>query len=561
MSSISWDMILGGFGLFMFGIQFMGDGLKTAAGDKLRFYIDRYTSSTFSAVLIGIIITIIMQSSSASIAITIGLVRAGLMNLSQAAGIVLGANIGTTVTSFLIGLSVDKYAMYIVFIGAMMICFAKNKRVRVWGNVVFGFGLMFYGLSAMGDALTELKESPVFADFAVKMSDNAWLSMGAGVLITGVVQSSAATIGVIQKLYHAGALTLEASLPFMFGANIGTTVTGILAALGGSLAARRTAALHTLFNIIGTLIGMLILKPYTNFIAAISSAGSINPMMQIAVANIIFKTVTALLFVPILKPYTELIKKIIPGKEKEHLEVDIEDLDQNVAEVLPSAAVHASQQAILKMGDVVRQDIIMTRDFFNNHGSEDDHEILNQTESMINHIDKKITDYLIWLQQVSTGLTTTDIENTRLSLETAKNLERIGDLSMNLTEFFTMVQDDNGVFSSPAVKDINLMFDQMVDMLDDSMEIYVTKNHESYGSLEKKEERLDQMELDARRRHFKRMAANQCTSPVASSVYCDILGTLERMGDHACNIAKSAVFAIQDDLSPDELEPSHTDAK
>ena len=141
MSSISWDMILGGFGLFMFGIQFMGDGLKTAAGDKLRFYIDRYTSSTFSAVLIGIIITIIMQSSSASIAITIGLVRAGLMNLSQAAGIVLGANIGTTVTSFLIGLSVDKYAMYIVFIGAKMICFAKNKRVRVWGNVVFGFGL------------------------------------------------------------------------------------------------------------------------------------------------------------------------------------------------------------------------------------------------------------------------------------------------------------------------------------------------------------------------------------------------------------------------------------
>jgi phosphate:Na+ symporter len=554
-------MILGGFGLFMFGIGFMGDGLKTAAGDKLRYYIDKYTSNTLSAVLIGIIITIIMQSSSASIAITIGLVRAGLMNLSQAAGIVMGANIGTTVTSFLIGLSVDKYAMYIVFAGAMMICFSKNKKVKTWGNVVFGFGLMFYGLSAMGDALTELKESSVFSEFALKMADNSWLAMAAGVLITGIVQSSAATIGVIQKLYQAGALTLSASLPFMFGANIGTTVTGILAALGGSLAAKRTAALHTVFNIIGTMIGMLLLKPYTNLIAWLSAAMNLNPMMQIAFANILFKTATTLLFLPILKPYTAFIKKIIPGEEREHLEVDIDDLDQNVAEVLPSAAVHASQQAILKMGDVVRQDIVMTRDFLNHHGTEDDHEILNQTEAMINHIDKKITDYLIRLQQVSTGLTTSDIENTRLSLETAKNLERIGDLSINLTEFFTMVQDDSGVFSDAAIKDINEMFDVLIDMLDDAMEIYVTKNMEAYQHLEKKEDRLDLLELDARRRHFRRMAHNQCTSPVASSVFCDIIGTLERMGDHACNIAKSAVFAMQDDLSPDEMMPQQQAVK
>ena len=555
MSSISWDMILGGFSLFMFGISFMGDGLKSVAGDKLRDYIDKYTSSTWSAVLIGILLTIIMQSSSASIAITIGLVRAGLMTLPQAAGIVMGANIGTTVTSFLIGLSVDKYAMYIVFIGGMLICFSKNKKLNYWGNVIFGFGLMFYGLSAMGDALTALKETPIFENFALSMASQPWLAMLAGVLITGVVQSSAATIGVIQKLYQAGAITLNASLPFMFGANIGTTVTGILASLGGSLAARRTAALHTVFNIIGTLIGMIVLTPYTYLIAALSNTFHLNPMMQIAFANIIFKTITTLLFLPILKPYTNLIKKIIPGEEQEHMDIDIAELDINISNVLPSAAVQQAQQAILKMADVVRQDSIMTQEYLNKPGTSDDREILSQNEALINKTDKTITDYLIKIQQNAQAMTPRDIEDVRLNLETVKNLERIGDLAMNLTEFFEMTQEDKGSFTPHAVKDINDMFTHFIDMLDDSIEIYVTKDMNSYLKLEEKENKMDQMENDARRRHFKRMTHNDCTSSVAASVYCDILGTLERMADHACNIAKSAVFETQDDISPDELLP------
>ena len=555
MASISWDMILGGFALFMFGISFMGDGLKSVAGDKLRDYIDKYTSSTVSAVLIGIVLTIIMQSSSASIAITIGLVRAGLMNLSQAAGIVMGANIGTTVTSFLIGLSVDQYAMYIVFAGGMLICFSKKQKINYWGKVLFGFGLMFYGLSAMGDALAALKDMPFFEQFALSLANNPWLAMLAGVVLTAIVQSSAATIGVAQKLYHAGAISLGASLPFMFGANIGTTMTGILASLGGSLAAKRTAALHTVFNIIGTLIGMFLLMPFTSIVAALSNALHLNPMMQIAFANIIFKTVTTLLFLPILKPYTNLIKKLIPGEEAEHMDIDIRDLDANVADVLPSAAIAASTQTILKMSDVVRQDVLMTKDYLNKPGTEDDAEVLNQNEALINKTDKIITDYLIKIQQNHDGMTQKDIEDVRLNLEVIKNLERIGDLAMNLTEFFSMVQADDGTFSDAAIKEVNEMFDHLIDMMDDSAEIFVTKDMDLYIHLEEKESRMDRMEVDARRHHFRRMAKNECVSPVASSVYCDILGTLERMADHACNIAKSAIFETQDDISPDELLP------
>lgn len=553
LSSIRWDMILGGFGLFMFGINFMGDGLKAVAGDKLRDYIDKYTSNPISGLIIGIILTILMQSSSATTAIVIGLVRAGLMTLDQAAGVVLGANIGTTVTSFLISINIDKYALYIVFIGALLICFSKKTKTRYMGNVILGFGLIFYGMAAMGDALAALKEMPQFEDFAISMAKNPFLGLAAGILLTAAVQSSAATIGVIQKLYQAGAVTFGAAIPFMFGANIGTTMTGILAAIGGSTAGKRTAAMHTILNVIATAFGMILLVPFTNLMQRIT--GGLNPMMQIAVSNIIFKTVTTLMFLPFLKQLVALVRKIIPGKEPEIMEVDIDELDNNVTNVLPSFAIKASQQALLKMADVVKEDVRQTKDFLNNHGSEEDMDILNRNEAMINKFDKKITDYLIQVS-VQPNLTEQDIMDQRLNLETTKNFERLGDLATNLAEFYNMVYSEEQEFSEAAMKDMNTMYDQFMDMFDDAVEIFVTKNQITYGRLLGKEDRMDSLEYESRERHFERMSNHTCTSPVAESVYCDILGTLERMGDHCCNIARSSVTSKVDDISEDE--PVHT---
>lgn len=552
-ADISWDMILGGFGLFMFGITFMGDGLKSVAGDKMKEYIDKYTSNPFSAVLIGIVLTIIMQSSSASTAITIGLVRAGLMNLEQAAGIVMGANIGTTVTSFLISLNIEQYAMYAVFLGAMMICFGKKKKFIYWGDVVLGFGLIFYGLAAMGDALAVLKEVPEFEQFAIQMSSNKFLAFGAGVLLTAIVQSSAATIGVIQKLYAAGAMTFSASIPFMFGANIGTTMTGVLAAIGGSTAGKRTAGLHTMVNIIGGCFGMIILIPYSSFITWLSNSLSLQPMMQIAVANIIFKTCTTIVFIPFIKPLVNLIRKIVPGNEPEKMEVNIDELDANVSYILPSAAVDASKQAILKMVDVVREDIVQTKDFLNKPGTNDDADILKSNESMINKFDHQITDFLIRLQENSSAMTIQDVEDLRLNFEVVKNLERLGDLAMNLTEFYLMVFEEEESFTESAIKDMNAMFDQLLDMYDESIEVYATKDPARYETVRDMEITMDKMEYVSRREHFKRMSNHECDSAVASSVYCDILGNLERMGDHCCNIAKSAATSTVDDISTDEV--------
>ncbi len=546
-TSIRWDMILGGFGLFMFGIQFMGNGLKSVAGDQMREYVDKYTSNPFSAVLIGFLITILMQSSSASTAITIGFVRAGLMNLEQAAGIVMGANIGTTVTSFLISLNIDKYSLYIVFLGTMLICFSKKRKIQYLGNVILGFGLIFFGLSAMGDTLASLKDLPEFSAFALKMSDNSILSMITGAIMTGVVQSSAATIGVIQKLYAAGAISLQASLPFMFGANIGTTITGLLASMGGSLSARRTAGLHTLINLFATVIGMLILKPYTSFIISISASLNLNEMMQIAVANIIFKTLATIVFFPFLKQLVKVVCIVIPGKEPERPEVNIDALDSSVATVLPAAAIGEAEAAIEKMFEVVQHAVKQTKEYTNSNGK-GDKEILSQNESMINNCDKKITQFLVKVS-VNASIPPREKELIRLDLETVKNLERIGDLSMNVSEFIEMVNEDNGNFSAEAHEEINKMFDLFQAMFTKTIEIYKTKDKSLYDELSQLENELDKLEFTARQNHFTRMENNECKSSVASSIFCDILGNLERMGDHCCNIAKTSLSLYKTDDS------------
>ena len=541
LSSIRWDMVLGGFGLFLFGIEFMGGGLKSIAGDKMRDYIEKYTSTPLKAILIGIVLTVLMQSSSASTAITISFVRAGLMTLNQAAGIVFGANIGTTFTTLLISLNLDQYTLYIVAVGALLLSFSKKKKVKYVGSIIFGFGMLFFGLSLMGDALAEIKELPQFEAVAISMSNNPLLSLGAGIILTALVQSSAATIAIIQKLYQAGAIDIYAAIPFMFGANIGTTITGILAALGGSLGARRTAGLHTLFNILRSIIGMLILTPYTHFILQLADKFNLSPMMQIAFANIIFSTLATICFTPFMQKMVKIVSKIIPGSEKERPDVNIDNLDEDISNYLPAAAIHSAEIALSQMAKVVRDDIVDTKDYLNKPGTKEDQEYLNQSEALINRMDKKITEYLIRISQHTSSMSEHDNDKIRLDLEIVKNLERIGDLATNLVEFFQMVFDDSGQFTEYAYSEINKMFDTLIEMFDKCIVVYETSDNDTYMELLDLEDKLDSMEFKFRNNHFDRLSNNACGSAIAASVYADILGNLERMGDHCRNIGRSTV--------------------
>lgn len=550
LADIRWDLILGGFGLFMFGIKFMGDGLKSFAGDKLRDYIDKYTSNPIKGVLIGAIITIFIQSSSATTAITIGLVRAGLMKLEQAAGIIFGANIGTTVTAFLISLSIDQYSLYFVFIGGLIVSFARKKKMRYVGEIVLGFGSLFYGLMIMGDSLKALKDLPEFVQIVQTLSNQPIFSLVAGTIMTAIIQSSSAAIGVIQKIYESGAVPFIAVLPFIFGSNIGTTITGILAALGGSLSAKRTAGLHTIFNIIGTLIGMILLYPYAHLIMWLTKILNLEPMMQIAFTHIIFNLTTTLLLLPFLKQLCNVVRKIIPGNEPERIEINIDELETIQDSAVPSVSLNVAQKAIIKLGTVVEHNVKDTQVFFNNPSNSEEKEIIQQSENLINSLDHKITDYILRVSNMP-HMTENDMAQMNIHLQVVKNLERIGDLAINLSEFFDMVKEDKGDFTPEAKDDINQMYEMFDHMLNLSLEIYQTKNYSSYNALLEDENYMDGLEYQARQSHFKRMHQNVCLNGVASSVYCDILSTLERMSDHCCNIAR---YAINDDKTITQID-------
>lgn len=536
-SPIRWDFVLGGFGMFLFGIKYMGDGLKAVAGDKLRDYIDRYTSKLYMGILVGAIVTVLIQSSSATTAITIGFVRAGLMRLEQSVGIIMGANVGTTVTSFLIGLKIENFSLIIIFIGAYLILFTKRKKTIYIGNSILGFGIMFFGLKTMGDELKMLSEIRLFTDLTNQMSNYPLLALSGGVLMTALIQSSSAMIGIVQKIYEAGGMSLEAALPFVFGSNIGTTITAIFAALGGSLAAKRAAGVHTAFNVVGTVIGMLLLNQFIQLDKIATEYLNLNSMMQISFAHIVFNILATLLIYPFVKKLVFIVRKVIKGDEIEFREVDI-TLDSELVKSLPSAALRICKNNILKMGDIALEGIEETKSYLLS-GNAHAHESMMQLEGIVNSMDTKITDYLLLIAQES--LSNNDLEEYTTNLQVTKNIERISDLSTNLVEFFELIFDAREKLSPAAIEDITQMIDLVHHMFARSMKVFDEKDYSLHNGILEDENYLDLLEYKARQKHFNRMASQECLAEVGGSVFVDILGTIERIGDHACNISKNTV--------------------
>ncbi len=537
-SSIRWDVIIGGLGLFLFGIKFMGDGLKSYAGDNLRDIIDKYTTKPIYGVLIGALITIFIQSSSATTAIAISLIRVGLMRLDQAVGVIMGANIGTTVTAFLIGLNIDAYSLWFVFAGAMVFLFAQRHKTRSLAEIIFGFGALFYGLSLMGNELSIIKDIPSFQTFAAEMTQAPILALLAGMAMTGVIQSSSATIGIIQKIYGAGGVSLTAALPFIFGANIGTTVTGILASLGGSLAARRAAGIHTLFNVIGSIISFILLKPFVDYVVWVSAFFNPSPEMQLAIAHITFNVVATILFFPFIKNLVKMIKVIIPGKEEERKAVVLDELDTKLIASFPSSALEVSKRNIIKMFECAIECVKDARNFYQTKSGKAKQEAL-QMEDIINNLDGKITKYITLIGREN--LSDSDLVTYNINFQVIKNLERIGDLATNLVEFFDLVYESRESFSELAINELDEMFNLVEKMLKNSLEIFINNDLELGHEIMEQEDFLDELEIRARQLHFERMRKGDCISAVASSVYVDILGTLERIGDHTANISKTTL--------------------
>lgn len=527
---------LGGLGIFLFAIKYMGDGLQKAAGDRLRSLLDKYTTNPFMGVITGIVVTVLIQSSSATTVIIVGLVSAGFMTLKQAIGVIMGANIGTTITAFIIGFDIGGNALPIMAIGAFFLFFFKNNKIQHTGEVIFGLGGLFLGLNFMSEGMKPLSEVAAFFDIALLISNTPFYGVIAGTVLTVIVQSSSATVAVLQGLYAENLISLEGSLPILFGDNIGTTITAVLASLGASVAAKRAAATHVLFNVIGTILFLIFLTPFTIYVEWISNAFELEHKMQIAFAHGTFNITNTIIQLPLIGAWALLVTKLIPGEDVS-LKYKPKHLDFHFIEQSPTIAIGQAKEEILRMGALSIQGLQTTYSYLMTSNKKDA-EIGYQLEDALNNLDKKITDYLIQIS--SEPLSKQDSTRHNSLLDTVRDVERIGDHFENIIELIEYKEVNQLILTEEALKDVSDMFELTISIVTNALESFDTSNSELAKKVSEQENMIDKMERSFRKNHIVRVNEGLCSAQVGI-VFVDILSNLERIGDHASNIAEGVL--------------------
>ncbi|WP_144476192.1 Na/Pi cotransporter family protein [Cytobacillus oceanisediminis] len=523
----------GGLGIFLYGIKFMGDGLQKSAGDRLRDVLDKFTTNPVMGVLAGLIVTVLVQSSSATTVITVGLVSAGFMTLRQAIGVIMGANIGTTITAFIIGIDVGEYALPIIAVGSILLFFFKSKKVHNIGQIVFGFGALFYGLELMSGGMKPLRSLESFHDLTVELSSNPFLGVVIGTLFTVIVQSSSATIGILQGLHAENLINLQGALPVLFGDNVGTTITAVLAAIGTSVAAKRAAATHVLFNLIGTTLFLILLKPFTLLIEMLRDQLSLNPEMTIAFAHGIFNSTNTIIQLPFIAVLAFIVTKLIPGEDS-IVDYKAQHLDPVFIEQSPSIALGQAKEEVLRMGKFALKGLEETNEFLKTKNTKHSGNAY-QLEEAINNLDRKITDYLVDL--ATSSLSEHESEEHSMLIDTVRDIERIGDHFENIIELIEYQQANKVRVTDTAMDDLETMFNLTVSTVEEALQALDQKNLDAARAVVTKEDEIDGMERRLRKQHIMRMNEGQCSGQ-AGIVFVDIISNLERIGDHAVNIAE-----------------------
>lgn len=536
--AIDWKVtifsILGGLGIFLFGINMMSDSLKKIAGSKLKMILEKTTNTPLKGIFVGLIITAIIQSSSATSALVVGLVRAGLMTLPQAVGVIFGANIGTTFTSVLISLDIGSYAMPIMFLGSFLIFFFHNKKVKEFGKTILGFGMLFFGLETMGDALKQLVKLPEFAQMLVSVGEHPILGVFVGVGTTAVVQSSSATIGILQQLFSTGGVPLIGAVAIVLGDNIGTTVTSVMASIGGSSSAKRTAAVHVMFNTIGTVVFFILLKPYTALVGWVAEhiigADFLSNKLTISLAHVGFNLINVFIMYWFIKQLVWLVTKIVPSKGE--IELDDVVLDEHLVSGSPDLALENAKLAIINMGNVSKAMFEYAYNFTFNYDHKD-FEMGIQCEELLDTLDDKIHNYLVKIG--ANDLSDKQIQQLAKDIDTITDLERIGDHLNNIFEFFEERHVNKIELHEEARKDLLDLYELLRKTLKESLLAYVNKDKELAKEVNVREDMLDKLIKKYRKNHINRINDRTC-SETEAGFYVDILSNLERIGDHANNI-------------------------
>ena len=538
--SINWQEILfhflGGLGLFLYSIKTMGDGLQQAAGDRLRFYIDKYTSNPFLGVLVGIVVTALIQSSTGVTVITVGLVSASLLTLRQAIGIIMGANIGTTVTSFIIGFKLGEYALPLIFLGTMFLFFTKNRTANNIGRILFGVGGIFYALNLISAGMSPLKDLPQFKEYMVTLGQNPVLGVFAGAVITVLIQASSATIGILQGLYAGGFLDLKGSLPVLFGDNIGTTLTVIIAAAGANVSAKRVAATHVTFNVLGTILCLILLGPFTAMIEYFQALLHLSPEMTIAFSHGAFNVSNTIVQFPFIGALAYFVTKLIPG-EDEVVKYEPLYLDEQLIQQSPSIALGNAKKELLHLGNYAAKAFDLSYTYIiglDEKVAEKGH----KTEEAINTIDEKLTRYLIRLS--SESLSQKESEVLTNILDSSRDLERIGDHAEGLLNLTDYLQRKDVHFSEAALEELADIYQKTTGFIKDALDSVENNDIEKAQSLIERHKEINNMERVLRKTHIKRLNKGECSTQAGVN-FIDIISHYTRVSDHAMNLAEKVI--------------------
>jgi phosphate:Na+ symporter len=533
--------LLGGLGLFLYGMTIMGDGLQKSAGDKMKRIIEVLTNNRIMAVVVGALVTMIIQSSSATTVMVVGFVNAGIMTLTQAAGVIMGANIGTTVTAQIASLNLDAIAPIAVGIGVGIWLFTKNKRIKSMAEVLLGFGILFIGMNLMKNAVGPLNEYSGFRELLLAFGSGTFIDslMGifTGFLITAIIQSSSATTGVLIALASGGLLPIEAAMPIVFGTNIGTCVTAMISSIGANRTAKRAAFIHLIFNVIGTILFMIFFKNLTVYLVKMLSPN--DAARQLANAHTLFNLLNTIILLPFANFLVILSTKVIKIKEYEKTEpIGIKYLDERMLET-PSIAIVQVLKEIWNMGHSTLESYRTAMNAF----FEQNEKLVQETfriEQVINDMEREIAEYLVKLS--NTPLSAKQHELVDQLFNTINDIERVGDHAENLAELVMYSIENRLVFSDIAVEELRTMHERVMKSYSQAIEALKTGDINMARRVIEREGEIDHIEKSLRASHITRLNKQLC-SPSSGVIFLDMISNLERIGDHAAKVAFAVIDA------------------
>lgn len=528
--------LIGGLGLFLYGMKLMGEGFENIASNKIKSFFEKIASNPIKAVFTGSIITAVIQSSSAATVMVVGFVNAGLMSVYQSVGVIMGANIGTTITAQIISFKLDEIVLLLIGIGSFTVFFSKEEKIRELGKLILGLGIIFLGMVFLKDTMEPLGESDYFRNLMISLKGNIFLGIVVGTIMTSLIQSSSASMGMLIALAVTGVLPIEVAIPILFGINIGTCTTALISSIGTSRDARKTAVIHLLFNVIGTII-FIPASPLVQYIVEKITPHDIS--RQIANVHTIFNVVNTAIMLPFINYLILLSGKVVKGEDN-YTYIKATHMDDRILET-PTIAVGQAINEIVIMGNKAKENLAVAMEAFNT-GNEELIKKVYENEKLINLLENEITTFLVKLSNIEL---LEEQKNKVVSMfHVVNDIERIGDHCENIAELTLEKINKRLKFSDEAIDELKEIYNYTLEALSISIESFKENDIKKARLTLEIEQNIDNLEQELRIMHISRLSNGYCYAH-SGAIFLDIINNFERIGDHSTNIAE---YTIQNEI-------------